>query len=414
MKPEFLDIARSLETYSSIFGVFVRSSEISYSDKLPTAAVDFSKDSDEFQILINKDWFSKLTQVEQQFVFAHEAMHVVFEHPTRIKNGYDPKIANIAMDICINETLLQSYGFNKADISIYKTLCFIDTVFKKEEIPNIKTGQSFEYYYNLLIKNQQGAPNKEELDDHSSFWDMLNEGHKEEVTKAFFEKLVKSLPKEELEKLEGILDKQNEECENTKAGTSALGALISVSLDKVKKKRKWESVIKKWTNSKIRHEDKSVYQWAMTNRRFATIGSDLILPTEYEIEDRELEKKKITIVFFQDTSGSCYHLAQRFFNAARSIPEDLFNVEAYCFDTRVYRVDLKKPQVYGGGGTAFSILEDKVASMPKYPDAIFVITDGRGDEINPKHPNRWHWFLTYDYRYCIPSTCNFYDLKNFE
>jgi len=52
--------------------------------------------------------------------------------------------------------------------------------------------------------------------------------------------------------------------------------------------------------------------------------------------------------------------------------------------------------------------------MSKYPKAVFVITDGYGDQINPKKPKNWYWFLSNDYRRCIPDTCNVFNLSEFE
>ena len=91
----------------------------------------------------------------------------------------------------------------------------------------------------------------------------------------------------------------------------------------------------------------------------------------------------------------------------------------FSFDHEVYDVDMKKGEVYGGGGTSFSILEDRIQKDikiygKKYPEAVFVMTDGYGDAIRPQFPKKWYWFLSYNYRDLTPKECNIHMLKDYE
>jgi hypothetical protein len=147
--------------------------------------------------------------------------------------------------------------------------------------------------------------------------------------------------------------------------------------------------------------------------------NNMFLPSEMEIEEKEDVKKRIKVMFFQDTSGSCIHLAERFFKAAKSLPTERFDIEMFCFDTQVYKTSLTSGKLYGFGGTSFSILERYIINqckgdMRKYPKAVFVITDGYGDCIDPKYPKRWYWFLDPYYTNCIPKKCNTFNLSDFE
>jgi hypothetical protein len=194
---------------------------------------------------------------------------------------------------------------------------------------------------------------------------------------------------------------------------------IIVKVGFVKKKKKWETVIKRWVNRFIKHSDRDHEQWARVNRRFVGLQSNLFLPSEMEIDEREEIKKKIKVIFFQDTSGSCSHFAERFFKAAKSLPKERFDMELYCFDTQVYKTSLESGKLYGFGGTSFEILERKVeeickGNFRKYPKAVFVITDGYGDAIHPKKPRNWYWFLSTTYTSCIPKECNIFQLSDFE
>ena len=94
----------------------------------------------------------------------------------------------------------------------------------------------------------------------------------------------------------------------------------------------------------------------------------------------------------------------------------------FCFDTRVFKLsdeDIAAGKLYGFGGTYFHILEEYIKQEikkenKKYPDAVFVITDGMGDNVYPQIPQRWYWFLSADYTYCIPNKSHKFMLENFE
>ena len=134
--------------------------------------------------------------------------------------------------------------------------------------------------------------------------------------------------------------------------------------------------------------------------------------------DEYKDKNKIDVFFFLDTSGSCIGLKNRFFSAAKSLDKNKFNIRLFCFDTKVVETTLESNKVYGGSGTYFSILPkyiNEVTKNKKYPEAIFVISDGYGDNLNleEKFKKRWYWFLTTSYTKCIEG-CNIYKLSDFE
>lgn len=146
------------------------------------------------------------------------------------------------------------------------------------------------------------------------------------------------------------------------------------------------------------------------------LSPDLMLPFTDEVEELTFKKDKIDVWFFLDISGSCAHLAERFFTAAKSLPPQRFNVHMHLFDTKVKKIDIKATKINVGGGTYFHILEQYIQKHrgEKYPGAVFVITDGFGTEIHPELPGRWHWFLSYKYEKCIPPQCKTYMLNDFE
>jgi len=181
------------------------------------------------------------------------------------------------------------------------------------------------------------------------------------------------------------------------------------------KKKKWETVIKHWSLQYLREE--SCEQWARIARRFELLPKTIMLPSE--MEDDTTEKDALPIFFFMDTSGSCYNYKDRFFQAALSLPKERFKIRLFCFDTKVKETTLESKKVYGGGGTSFAIIEEHIQNIINnehldYPEAVFLITDGVGNNVNPEKPERWHVFLTPYGTSKHFEKCHCYNLKDFE
>ena len=271
----------------------------------------------------------------------------------------------------------------------------------------------------MVFEDGSSGDIQSECIDMHDFFDSLDDESIKNEIEEHINKNLNDLDKNNfIDKLKqtGEGSKALEETSSKEAGSLAANILFKMNIyEKVKKKSKWETVIKKWS-MKFLKEDQDIEQWAKLNRRISGLSTSLLLPSEND--DQHIVQDKIEVWFFQDVSGSCVSLKDRFFRAARSLPEDRFIIRMFCFDTKVHEVDLKKGELKGGGGTLFSILENyiqkEVISGVKHPEAIFVITDGVGDRILPKFPKKWYWFLSINYRDCIPKECNIHMLKNFE
>jgi predicted metal-dependent peptidase len=420
---EFLLIARDLELYHAVFAKIWGVGKPSFSDKIPTAGVSFDKEGNHLDFQFNPDFWEKCSPYERNFIICHECLHIMLNHGIRLKE-LNRDIGNIATDVVINEMLVSGFGFNRTKLNwVDKNGCWLDNVFKDYKI-TVDKERSMEYYYNILkrdfiekIKEALANGSLKIIDDHSGMCGMdptdledvlgdvlggMNNTEKESLDKSFKE----GNPRE------------TDEC-SKQAGSMPGNLEIIVKVGFVKKKKKWETVIKRWVNRFIRYSDRDHEQWARVNRRFVGLQSNLFLPSEMEIDEREEIKKKIKVIFFQDTSGSCQHLAERFFKAAKSLPKERFDVELYCFDTEVYATSLESGKLYGFGGTSFDILERKVieickGNLSKYAKAVFVISDGYGSPICPKKPKNWYWFLSTTYTSYIPKECNIHQLSDFE
>lgn len=421
-----------LSCHHSIFYKIVEIGKPCFSDKIPTAAVQFDKEGKFINFVFNEKFWEKCDDYKKMFVICHEAMHIILNHGARFAEKSDMRTANIAMDVVVNHSLVRDFGFIRKEIDSKNEYCWVDTVFKDKKYLGFDypDDESTEFYYNQIEKNKKdnrsgngqgngGKGNEEKQNNNNQ-----GEGSGEE------NKLVDSheeLNNEELEKVvNDVIDSlDNEEkkqfvdnMKNIKDAGSALGGWITIPEIREIKKRKWETVIKQWEINCQKITDAEREQWIRKSRRMNTFKSDLILPSTSEVECFHKDKNKINVFFFLDTSGSCVHYAERFFTAANSLPKDKFDIRLFCFDTSVVETNIKSRNVYGGGGTIFSIMEDKIQQeklkTKKYPKAVFVITDGYGSQINPEFPDRWHWFLTENYARLVPKKSYKYDLREFE
>jgi predicted metal-dependent peptidase len=431
MKKEYFQILRELENHHSLFGRFWSVGSLVEDEKIPTACISFDRKSGAgIQFKVNPTFWDGCSLYKKAFILAHECSHVYFEHGRRMR-GMDPKLANIAADIVVNHFLVDGFGFDREKIESWEQYCWLETVFPDDN--TVPAGESFEYYYNLLKQKQKegggkskgtGKPGKPgEGEGEGQGEPQTVDGHEEldDLSERILEEIAKKLSQEELEDFQDITDKVNEkEVEQSSQNPGSVAGTMKriIELGRVVKKKKWETVVKHVLGRLAKEKEITIEQWAHPNRRLAAMPTDLLLPNE--IEDTILHRDRIDVWFFQDTSGSCVHLADRFFKAAASIPDDKFRVRMFCFDTRVYETTLKSGQLYGFGGTSFSCIEYHIQHVIKtekntlYPSVVFLVTDGWGDQVSPQFADRWHWFLSENKRDCIPATSKVYDLAKFE
>lgn len=452
---QFYDIAHGLECHYAIFYQIWELGDPIFVDRadLKTSALSFNKSGKAHEFLFNIRFWQSLNDYNRRFIICHECLHALLNHGYRIwqlinsDNRFDASVkiqlANKAMDVVINEMLVDKFGFSKKHITDWEEYCWLETIFKEEEgvLPN----QNFEYYYNLLIKMCQEGKIKiieqfVTVDDHSGMSQPPEDGEEAPDNKEFIKKLDRILSDEEKkgleEKVKSDLNGQkaepkdkNKDSKNKipsrgglQAGTGT-GNWFTLKDLQIKVKHKWETIIKRWEKYMLEETFMTVEQWTRKARRIATLDSgELIIPSEIDLDITDLEKHRITVWFFLDTSGSCFHLAERFFRAARSLSPRYFEVRLFNFDTSIYPVNLKDGKAAGGGGTTFSNIPPYIESICKkenkqYPKAIWIISDGYGDDLglDKKWAKRWTWFLTEQHSTnCITPGCKIYDLKDFE
>jgi len=402
---QFMQIRQELEKYHVIFSAVWEIGKPSFTDSIKTAGIAFNSDGHYIDFLFNQDYWNKITEYQRKFVISHECLHVILNHGIRTKDIKSKMASNIAIDIVVNHALIDKFGFKRDKLQ--DNLCWMDVVFPDEEI---LPGMNFEYYYNLLKEREIYGIYS--LDNH----EMMKDSDWEEA----HDSLNNNLTNEEKRKISNTIDRCSQSNNNFhKAETEKGNWLAFVDTKPVAKKRKWETVIKKWSSKFLKEDFVDLEQWARLNRRLESFPTDLMLPSEMEVEYETRNDEKIQVYFFQDTSGSCYKFRDRFFKAAKSLPPERFDVKLFCFDTQVYPTSIESGKLYGFGGTRYDIIESYIQRNMKltgepYPESIFIISDGFSNKVNPRHPERWHFFLSTKFFLYVPVKSHVFKLADYE
>lgn len=417
-KEEYYEIANELQRYHEIFATLWKITTPRFTNEVPTAAVAFNAGGGCIDFMINEEYWNSLDYYTQEFVICHEMLHVILSHGQRMmpfRDKYTPDTLNIALDLAVNHLLTASFGFNRFYIQGWDKLCWCDTVLKDLDLdPN----KAFEYYINKVQENLQKVDKKVVLVGHDylqSFDDKANSSIRNatnEISKTLDEKGQKEQDQQIKDELnQSLMNGLGMSKEETNLFTLFVGDTI-----KVKKIKRWENVLDKYIHKA--EKEREITQWIRTNRRLAFMSSDLLLPSDAEVIDRDYYKYDIWL--FLDYSGSCASLKPLFFNASKTFDPRKFTIKKLAHTTEVAEFKDNEVKVYGGG-TAFTCIENYIQNqiaqkkIPHYPDAVFHFTDGCGDHFKPEYPERWYVFLTkrYQTKTYYPPGVNFFELEDF-
>lgn len=236
----YLKISRTLEQFHAIFYKVWEMGTPCLTARVPTACVVWKPGRGTFlSYEFNPKFWDSLSDYERAFVICHESLHVILDHGMRSLGELDAimaRLLNIAQDLVINHMLINKFLFDRDRLPFLNemSLCFVDTVFPGEDIPDDET---VEYYFNLLM-NRPKNHKHDSFDDHSMLPTIC-------MSKELAERLEKELSKQEQkefnEKVEGNLPGGRKE-----AGKGAGFDTYFANTDKPEPKRKWESIIKDW------------------------------------------------------------------------------------------------------------------------------------------------------------------------
>lgn len=401
---DYNEIGYNLQCFHEIFYKFWSIGEPVISKDVETCQVCFNKQGDYVQFKFNPDFWDSIDNYERAFFIAHECMHVILNHGKRAALNDHKQSKDAALDVVVNQMLTNNLFLFKTD-KIKEHSIFIEDLQSRGIKAEAK--RSFEYYYNLIKDADQQPDNDGEggsgegnsileglpINDHS----YLGEDSSNVIEKAF------NLQNDEVKPQ----DQEKAEDLSKQAGTGALDQIYNVFNTKTYKVPNFTFLFKKIVKDKRGKFDaeSNKISWIKPNRRNILLQSDILLPNFVG----EKPKDKIDMYFFQDISGSCVHLKDKFISLARKIPPKIFNIKYHTFDTSVREISINTTQIVGGGGTNFQCIEDylireTIKKGLKYPEVVVHLTDGESSGVfQTKFPKNHFWLLTHNYTNCIPQ-----------
>ena len=367
--------SKELMLKEPFYGLFLIGLNKLWGNRVPTAGV--CKHNINYQLIINEEFWESLSPEHHIGLLKHELLHIAFFHLTIHDDFKDKKLANIAMDLEINQYIDSMYLPDGG--------CTIDNeMFAPMNLPK-KVG--CREYYNLLqqeLDNGDGTSKFEKMmkaqgmgltidengnlvPDHST-WDDFND--LSDAEKKLIQKQVEHQLKEVAEQIE-------------KSRGTVPGEMKGL-LDKLNSseppKFDWKAYLRRFTGGSQKVFTKKLRR--KFNKRF---------------EDNPGLKIKFRkhILVAVDTSGSVSDLeVQEFFHEIDHINKTGSDITVVQCDTHIrhigpYRAG-DKIEIHGRGGTYFDpVLELYNESQDKYTCLIY-LTDGECDcSVKPRGKMLW-------------------------
>lgn len=169
-----------LNTEQHLYSAMLQGCRLKMDNCVPTAGVRISGRG-QVELMINQNFWNSLEGYEGVGLLMHEMLHILYEHLTRGKT-LNPRIANIAMDISINQFIPLHWLPKGAMMPEMKYPDFVSVKDETGQVqqvahPNageymwkLEKGRTFEVYYKDLMKLKEELEKDMEgqstLDDH--------------------------------------------------------------------------------------------------------------------------------------------------------------------------------------------------------------------------------------------------------
>ena len=362
-------ISKELMLREPYYGFFLIMLNKMWRKDLPTAGV--SKNGINYQLAINEEFWTSLSEKHQMGLLKHELLHIAFGHLVSFGSFRNKKLANVAMDMEINQYIDPDYlPDGGIDINNYEDL-------------NLDEKAGCRYYYDKLQqlkdeKDKNGTCGNEEMDklldnvdsgdvpDHSTWeeFDDLSEAEKKLIEKQI--QKVLSDAKEQTIKKRGNVPGEIE------------GVIIIEEI--VKPKFDWRSYVRRFSGTSTKVFTKKIRR--KENRRYD--------------ENPGLKiKMKQHMLLAIDTSGSVSDTElTEFMNEIHHIYKAGVDITIVQCDTSINSIEEYKGKnelnVKGRGGTEFDpVLDYYNANQKKYTSLVY-FTDGECyTSVKPKGRVLW-------------------------
>jgi predicted metal-dependent peptidase len=362
-------ISKELMLKEPYYGFFLIMLNKVWRKDLPTAGV--SKQNINYQLAINEEFWMGLSDMHKMGLLKHELLHIAFGHLTSFSSFSNKKLANVAMDMEINQYIEDSW-LPEGGIRI-------------EDYEDLKLDKKAgcRYYYDQLLRLQ------DEKDKNGSTG---NQG---------MDKLLDDIANGDIP--------DHSTWEEFDDMTDAEKKLIEKQVQKILQDAK-EQTIKKRGNMPgeieglivVEEFTKPKFDWKGYLRRFTGVSTKVFTKKIRRKENRRYEdnpglkiKMRQHMLLAIDTSGSVSdtELAE-FMNEIHHIYKAGVDITVVQCDTSIKSVEPYKGKneinVLGRGGTEFDpVLDYYNANLKKYTSLVY-FTDGECyTSVKPRSKVLW-------------------------
>ena len=351
------------------YGIFLIMLNKVWNNRVPTAGV--SKNGINYQLTINEDFWSGLSELQMLGLLKHELLHIAFGHLTTYFKFSDKRLANVAMDMEINQYIEASWlpegGINIDD---YAEL-------------NLERKAGSRYYYDQLKqlqdkKNKDGTCGNEPMDQ---LLDNIESGNiPDHSTWDEFENLTEAEQKLIEKQLQKLLSDAKEQTLKKRGNVPGEIEGVIVVEEIVAPKFDWRGFIRRFTGVSTKVFTKKIRR--KENRRFSDNPGLKV-------------KMRQHMLLAIDTSGSVSD------DELREFMSEVYHIYKCGVDITVVQCDtmIKSIEPYTGkfemavqgrGGTEFDpVLEYFNANLKKYTSLVY-FTDGECyTHVRPKGNVLW-------------------------
>ena len=381
------------------YGFFLLMLHKSWSDQLPTAGV--CKNGINFQLMINEKFWTDLSEDHKLGLLKHELLHIAFQHLTTFTMFSDKKMANVAMDMEINQYIdghwLPEGGI---DINDYEDL-------------NLDRRAGSRYYYDKLKQAQQNKKDTGSCGDDNmdKLLDGMDQGQGQ-VT-------IGPGNGRDGDKDVDIPDHKWEEFEDM---PDAEKKLIEKQLQRVLTEAKEQTIKKRGyvpgEISGLIKLDEVIppkFNWKQYIKRFTGISTKIFTRKLRRKENKRYSdnpglkiKMRQNMLVGIDTSGSvCDNELKEFMNEIHHLYKAGVDITIVQCDTRIQSIkkyDGKfELEVSGRGGTYFEPVLEHFEENRQFTSLIY-FTDGEAwTDMKPRKPVLWVLSERSDFNDSLPG-----------
>lgn len=382
---ELSKISKDMMLQEPFYGLFLLMLNKQWSKKVPTAGVSISGIN--YKLAINEDFWSPLSRDHKQGLLKHELLHLAFYHLTSFTHLKNHELANIAMDLEINQYIdpkkLPEGGqtldlYPELDLQPKEgTISYYEKLMKgakEKNCPNLNAVLAASAAGNLVasLTGSNGETVEVRIPDHGSW--SSQEGTFSETTKRLLETQTKHI-------LNEIADQV------TKSRGTIPGEMQTI-LDKINAieppKFDWKGYIRRFAAGSVKSYTKLTR--SRPNRRIEGLPAVKIKP-----------KKHILVAI--DTSGSVSNgELQEFMQEIYHIYKTGSVVTVVHADTAIAWKGPFDPnaewKVHGRGGTDFTPVVDYYNENLRKYNCLIYLTDGEAPAPENKPKGKTLWVLS--------------------